>query len=110
MDMDSLFKVPLLAVGAIGGAISMLFGDKKPQTIREWSKSAVFVLAGAVITNFITPLLLHWFPSINEFEYSIAFVFGLLGIGIVKAIFNVVKQLNTDFFGTIKNIKNIFKP
>lgn len=110
MDMESLFKVPYLAVGAIGGAISIIFGENKPKTLRQWIKSTSFVLSGAIITNFVTPLIMHLMPKFADFEYSIAFIFGLLGIGIVKAIFNVIKKLNNDPFGTLKDIKNIFKP
>lgn len=109
MEMEGLFKIPLLIVGAIGGGLGILFGQDKPKTPREWIKASIFVGAGAVITNFLTPLVLHWFPSFINLEYSIALIVGLFGIGIVKALFNVVKMLNTDFFGTIDKIKGIFK-
>lgn len=107
--MDGFIKTPLLIIGAIGGALSVLFGTDKPRTVKEYLKATLFVLAGAIITNFLTPLIIHLMPSLDGLEHAIAFVFGLFGIGVVKALFNLIELLQNDFFGTLKNIRNIFK-
>lgn len=104
--MDGFIKTPLLIIGAIGGAMSVLFGANKPTDFRGYIKASLFVFAGAVITNFLTPLSIHLMPSLDGLEYSIAFIVGLFGVGVVKALFSVVTMLSTDFFGTIKKIKD----
>ena len=108
MDMESLFKLPYLVVGAIGGSLSVLFGENKPKTVTEFGKVSLFVMAGAVLTNFLTPLVFYLVPTTVDFEHPIAFVVGLLGIGVVKAVLKVITMLNSDFFGTVKKVKEIF--
>ncbi|QQV90424.1 hypothetical protein Harreka1_17 [Olleya phage Harreka_1] len=106
--MEGYVKLPLIIIGAIGGALSVLFGENKPRTLREYLKATSFVFAGAIVTNFLTPLAMHFIPSLVGLESAVAFIVGLFGVGVVKALFNVVKMLTTDFFGTIKKFKEIF--
>lgn len=106
--MEGYIKIPLLVIGAIGGAMSVIFGDKKPKTVGEYIKASSFVLAGAIVTNFLTPLAIHLMPSLNGLESAVAFIVGLFGVGVVKALFNVVKMLTTDFFGTVRKFKELF--
>lgn len=105
MDMEGIFKIPLLVVGAIGGALGIVFGQQKPRTFKEWMKAVVFVCSGAIITNFLTPLVLHLFPDLLNLEYSVALIVGLFGIGIVMSLFNILNMLKDDVFGTIDKIK-----
>lgn len=107
MDIDTLFKTPLLIVGAIGSSLTVLSGDKKPKTFKEYLKVTGLILSGSIITNFLTPLLIHYVPSLQNLEASAGLVVGLFGIGVIGAILKVITKLNTDFFGTIKSFKDI---
>ena len=109
MDLENIVKVPYLAIGAIGGALSVLFGENKPKTFKEYLKACSFVLAGAIATNFLTPLVFYFVPDLVGLEHPIAFVIGLLGIGVVKAVLRVIDMFYTDFFGTVKKVRDIFK-
>ncbi len=109
MDIDAIFKVPYLIVGAIGGAISIVFGDKKPKTLREYTKASAFIMAGAIITNFLTPLAIKIVPLLDGVEHGTSLIIGLFGIGMAQALFKVLNDLKTDFYGTIRKLKDMFK-
>lgn len=109
MDIDGLFKIPYIVVGAIGGAVSVVFGKKKPKTLREYFKATSFIFGGAIITNFLTPLAIKLVPILEGVEHGTSLVIGLFGIGIVEVIYKVLYDLLTDFYGTIRKIKNILK-
>lgn len=106
--MENYIKAPLIIIGAIGGALSVLFGTQKPRTVKEYLKATSFIFAGAIITNFLTPLSIHLMPSLAGLESAVAFIVGLFGVGVVKALFGVVSMLSSDFFGTVKKFKEIF--
>ena len=105
--MDGFIKAPFLILGAAGTALAILFGDKKPKTFREYIKSLGYVCGGALITNVFTPLLVKTVPLFIGFEYASAMIIGLFGIGLIRALLNLVGKLNTDFFGTLKNAKDV---
>lgn len=109
MDIDGLFKIPYIVVGAIGGAVSVVFGKNKPKTIRQYARSSIFILIGAVITNFLTPLIIKLIPSLEGVEHGTGLVVGLFGIGAIEAIYKVIHDLQSDPYGTIKKFKDMFK-
>lgn len=109
MEVESLFKVPYLVVGSIGGAVSIMLGENKPKTLREYFKSTALVLSGAVITNFLTPFSIKLLPILEGVEHGAGLVIGLFGIGVVSALLKVTKDLRTDFWGTLKKAKDLFK-
>ena len=78
-----------LITGLIGSSVALLFG-RKIKTWRDKAKAIVFVLAGSVVTGFITPLVLVWQPNWAGAEYSIAFVVGIFGMSIIRDIFSFI--------------------
>ena len=75
-----------LITGLIGGSLALLFG-KKIVTWRDKLISILFVLCGSIVTGFITPLVIIWIPSLGAASYSVAFVVGIFGMGVIRDIF-----------------------
>jgi hypothetical protein len=89
--MDEIFaklgvKGIHLLTGLMGGSIALIFGGKI-KTWRDKIKAIVFILAGAVVTGFITPMVILWKPQWIEAEYSIAFIVGIFGMGVIRDVF-----------------------
>ena len=78
-----------LITGLIGSSVALLFG-RKIKTWRDKLKAVIFVLAGSVVTWFVTPLVLVWHPSWAGAEYSIAFVVGIFGMSIIRDLLNFI--------------------
>ncbi len=78
-----------LLTGLIGGSIALIFGGKI-KTWRDQLKATVFVFAGAIVTGFVTPLVVSWRPEWIEVEHSIAFIIGILGMGIIRGVFSFI--------------------
>lgn len=79
-------KLVYLLTGLIGGSIALLFGGKI-KTWRDKALAIIFVLAGSVVTGFVTPLILLWKPQWEVASYSIAFIVGIFGMGIIRDVF-----------------------
>tara|TARA_R110002012_G_scaffold263606_1_gene446760 strand:- start:472 stop:813 length:342 start_codon:yes stop_codon:yes gene_type:complete len=107
---EMLAKVGLKGVhiitGLIGGSIGLFFG-KTLKTVRDKVKAFFVVLAGSVVTGYITPLIMIWFPNWESAEYSIAFFMGLMGMGVVEGLVSLVTKFKTKPVETIKEIKEI---
>lgn len=108
---DMLAKLGLkgahLLTGLIAGLMGLLF-NKRPTTIREKIKAYAVVLSGAMLTGFLTPLVLLKWEWLQGAEYSVAFIVGLFGMGIIEAIFNFISKLKADPLGVGKAIKDMF--
>lgn len=100
-------KLGYVVTGLLGGLMSLMF-NKKPRTRLEKIRSYVIVVLGALLTGYITPLILLKWSAFQNVEYSIAFIVGLFGMGITEAIFVLIQKLKTDPIGTITSIKSIF--
>lgn len=109
---DILAKLGLkgihLITGLIAGIMGLLF-NKRPQTVRENIRSYMVVLFGAILTGYITPLVLLKFDFLLSAEYSVAFVVGLFGMGVIEGGFKIIESLKKDPLGVISSIKDIFK-
>ncbi len=78
-----------LLTGLVGSSIALLYGGKI-MTWKDKLKAVVFVLAGSVVTGFVTPLVIMWQPGWAGAEYSIAFVVGIFGMSIIRDIFSFI--------------------
>lgn len=94
--------------GLIAGIMGLLF-NKRPQNFRQKVRSYFVVLSGAVLTAYLTPLVLLKWQFLNEAEYSVAFVVGLFGMGIVESIFMLIVKLKNDPVTVGQAIRDIFK-
>lgn len=97
-------KMAHLITGFIGGVVGLIFGKRRP-SFRDKIKATFIVIFGAIVTGYVTPLLLGWRPEWETVEHSIGFVVGIFGMGIVEAGMNFVKRLQRDPIGTIKKLK-----
>ena len=108
---DLLAKIGLkgahLLTGLIAGVMGLVF-NKRLTTIREKIRAYTIVLSGAILTGYITPLVLLKWEFLIGAEYSVAFVVGLFGMGLIEAIFNFIGRLKADPLGVGKAIKDIF--
>ena len=77
-------KIPHIITGLIAGAIGTLF-NARPRTRVEKIKAYLIIASGAVVTAYITPLIVAWKPFFAEVEYSVAFMVGIFGMGILEA-------------------------
>lgn len=101
-------KMGYLITGLIAGVMGLMF-NKRPNTIKEKMRSYVVVLFGAVLTGYLTPLVLLNWKWLQEAEYSVAFVVGLFGMGIIETGFIVIKKVKENPLEIGKQIKNIFR-
>ena len=63
------------------------------------------VIIGAVVTGYVTPLILEWKPNWENTEHSIGFLIGIFGMGIIEGFMNLVKSFQKNPIKTIKSIK-----
>ena len=109
---DMLLKIGIkaghLITGLIAGLMGLLF-NKKPQNFRQKVKSYLIVVSGAIATGFITPLILVKWDWLMDAEYSVAFVVGLFGMGIIESLFVLVSKIQQDPISIGKAIRNIWK-
>ena len=98
-----------LVTGLIAGIVGLIFGKRSTETIRDKVKVFTVIVSGAVVTGCTTPLLFIWKPQWEVAEHSIAFMVGLLGMGIIEGFLNVVTKFKTKPVETIKEVKNILK-
>jgi len=92
-----------LLTGLIAGVMGLIFNNK-PRTLKEKIKAYIIVLAGAVLTGYITPLVLIKWDALLSVEHSVAFLVGLFGIGIAQGIFMVVSKFKDNPIGTAKEV------
>ena len=107
LKMKLGIKLGYVITGLLGGLMSLMF-NKRPKTRMEKIKSYTIVVLGALLTGYITPLILLKWSAFQNVEYSIAFIVGLFGMGITEAIFVLIQKLKENPIETIKSIKSIF--
>lgn len=98
-----------LVSGLIGGVVGLIFGKKTVRTAKDKLRAFFVILAGAIVTGYITPLVFMWKPSWENAEYSIGFVIGLMGMGVIEGLINLITQFKTSPIDTIKDIKDTIK-
>ena len=97
-----------IITGLIAGAMGLVF-NRRPRTLREKIKAYVVVICGAVLTGYLTPLVILKWEWLSHTEYSVAFIVGLFGMGGVQAMFNLLNRLKANPIPTLKSIREIFK-
>lgn len=96
-DLLAKFGIKLAHVitGLIAGSMGLLF-NKKVLTRREKIRAYIIVVCGAILTGYLTPLLLVWAEWLQEAEYAVAFLVGLFGMGILEIIFDLIEGAKTN--------------
>jgi len=93
-----------LITGFLGGAVGLVFGKQKT-TFKGKLRSIGIVVIGAVVTGYVTPLILEWKPNWENTEYSIGFLVGIFGMGVIEGFINLVNSFRKNPISTIKSIK-----
>lgn len=101
-------KTGHLITGFIAGLMGMLF-NKRPQTFRQRVRAYIVVFFGALLTGYITPAILLKWKWLIDVEYSVAFVVGLFGMGLIESIFVIINKLKNDPLSVIERLKKIWK-
>lgn len=109
--LKGLIKSGNLIAAIFGSAIAMFF-SKKPTTLRDWVRSVFAFLFGVAATSFLTPFIIFYCNNkdiewIVDIEYSVAFIVGLLSMGIIELILTLLNRLIT--MGIIDIILNSLK-
>jgi len=94
-----------LITGLVGGAVGLIFGKQK-NTLMGKLKSIGVVIVGAIVTGYVTPIILNVKPHWENTEHSIGFLVGIFGMGIIEGFINLVKSFTKKPIKTIKSIKN----
>ena len=97
-----------LLTGLLAGSIALIFGGKI-KTWRDKLKAIIFVLAGAVVTGFITPLVMVWKPNWIEAEHSIAFIVGIFGMGVIRGMFQFMYDFGKNPMEYLRMLRNAKK-
>ena len=109
---DVLAKMGLkgihLITGLLGGCIGLIYG-KKVRTWRDKLKAVLIVLSGAIVTGYVTPLILVYKPNWIGAEYSIAFVVGIFGMSIIKDVFSFLYEFGKSPLEYLKMFRSVKK-
>jgi len=109
---DILLKLGLKAGHLITGLIAGIMGfvfNNKPTNFKEKIKSYFVVLSGAILTGYLTPLVLLKWELLNSAEYSVAFVVGLFGMGLVESVFVLINKLKENPVEVGRKLRDIFR-
>ena len=101
-------KTGHVITGLLASGIGLIF-NKRVHTLREKIRGYFVVICGSILTGYITPLILLKWKWLDSAEYSVAFVFGLFGMGIVESIFLLISKLKENPIQVGKAIRDIFK-
>ncbi len=97
-----------LLTGLMGGSIALLFG-RKIKTWRDKLKAVIFVLAGATVTGFVTPLVLVYKPEWVGAEYSIAFIVGIFGMSVIRDVLSFLYDFGKNPMEYLRMLRNAKK-
>jgi len=93
-----------LITGLLGGAVGLIFGKQK-NTLKGKIRSVGIVFVGAIVTGYVTPLILQWKPDWENTEHSIGFLVGIFGMGVIEGFINLVTSFKKNPISTIKSFK-----
>lgn len=94
--------------GFIAGAVGLLF-SQKPRNNTDRLKMFLIFVAGTISTGMLTPIVVLKWEWLSTVEYSVAFVIGLFGMGLIEAVFKILKSLKNNPLAVLKSLKEIFK-
>jgi hypothetical protein len=96
-------KISHFIVGLLAGIITLIF-NKRLFTLKDRIRAFIVVASGAVVTAFITPLIIVWQPFMLPAEHGIAFLVGLFGMGVIQSLLSFLVAFTNDPSGTLSNI------
>ena len=97
-----------LLTGLMGGVISLLYGNKV-RTWRDKLKAVLAVLSGAVVTGYLTPLIILHKPNWVNAEHSVAFVVGIFGMSVIRSVFGFLYDFGKDPKEYLRMLRNAKK-
>ena len=112
VDIDLLVKSGLkgghFLFGFIAGVVGLMF-SQKPNSWRGRLRMFFIFIAGTLTTGMLTPLVLLKWQWLYTAEYSVAFVIGLFGMGLVEAGFRIITKLKQNPLSVLKSLREVFK-
>jgi len=100
-------KTGHLITGLIAGAMSLVF-SQRPRNLREKVRSYFIVIFGSLATAYITPVIVLKWIWLQSVDYSVAFVVGLFGMGLIESIFALLYKFKNNPLAVGKAIKDFF--
>ena len=100
-------KIPHIITGVLAGLVGLIFGERATKTFKDKVKITLIVIVGAIMTGYFTPLIFLWKPRWESVEHSIAFVIGLLGMGVVEGILNIINRFSKHPIKTVREVKGV---
>ena len=104
---DFLFKTGVkishFIVGFLAGIITLIF-NKRLFTLKDRIRAFVVIASGAIVTAFVTPLMIVWQPFLQPAEHGIAFLIGLFGMGTIQSLLSFLVAFTNDPKGTISSM------
>lgn len=92
--------------GFVAGIVGIIFNkDDTRSKFRKWS----IVCFGAICTGYLTPLVIKKWDWLLDVEYSVAFVVGLFGMGLIESVFVIINKLKNDPLSVIERLRKIWK-
>lgn len=101
-------KLSHFIVGLLAGIITLIF-NKRLFTLRDKMRAFIVVTSGAVVTAFLSPLVLVWWPFLQPAEHGIAFLIGLFGMGVIQSLLSFLVEFSKDPKGTVSELLNSLK-
>lgn len=99
-------KLAHILTGLLGGAVALIFGKTRP-SLKEKIRAVFIVLAGSIVTGYVTPMVLLWKPTLIGVEHGIAFLIGIFGMGVVEGLLTWLSKFRKSPVQAIKDIKNL---
>lgn len=87
-DLERLVRSPFVT-GALGGLVTAL----RFMPGASWGERAVNVGAGSLTAGYLSPALIQFLQLESGYAYGAAFVVGMLGLSVVAALLQGLKEL-----------------
>lgn len=87
-DMERLARSPFVT-GALGGLVTAL----RFMPGASWAERAVNVGAGSLTAGYLSPALVQFLQLHEGYAYGAAFVVGMLGLSVVAAVMQGLREL-----------------
>lgn len=101
--MKAGIKLSHFVVGLLAGIITLIF-NKRLFTLRDKVRAFFVVASGAIVTAFLTPLIIVWQPFLLPAEHGIAFLIGLFGMGVIQSLLSFLTDFSKDPKGTLSSL------
>ena len=98
-------KLSHLIIGFLAGGVGLVF-NKKPSSKRAKIKIYVIIVSGAILTGFVTPVILLWQTWLTGAEHGVAFLIGIFGMGVIEATLSFLKVFRENPMESINKMKD----